>query len=60
MIIKEKHMETVLEALAERICELKTDVYLKDAEIERLRAEVAELKKLREATASSNLESRVC
>ena len=50
MIIKEKHMETVLEALAERICELKTDVYLKDAEIERLRAENAELKKLREAS----------
>jgi hypothetical protein len=50
MIIKEKHMETVLEALAERICELKTDVYLKDAEIDRLRAGNAELKKLREAS----------
>lgn len=58
MIIKEKHMETVLEALAERICELKTDVYLKDADIERLKAEnsnlrgrTAELeKKLREVS----------
>lgn len=49
MTIKEKHMETVLEALAERICELKTDVYLKDAEIDRLRAENAELKKELEA-----------
>lgn len=50
MIIKEKHMETVLEALAERICELKTDVFLKDAEISTLREKNAELeKKLKEA-----------
>lgn len=50
MAISERNTETVLEALAERIRELKTDIFLKDAENARLKDRVADLeKKLKEA-----------
>ncbi len=41
--MNEKNTETILEALAERIRDMKTDIYLKDAEIERLRERIADL-----------------
>lgn len=41
--MNEKDMHTILEALAERIRELKVDIMLKDVEIERLRKKNEEL-----------------
>lgn len=50
MTISDRNTETVLEALAERIRELKTDIFLKDIEIERHKERIAGLeKKLEEA-----------
>lgn len=50
MTISERTTETVLDALAERIRDLKMDIYLKDSEISRLKEKNAELsKKLEEA-----------
>jgi hypothetical protein len=43
MTISDRNTETVLEALAERIRALKTDIFLKDMEIERLKGIVADL-----------------
>lgn len=43
MTISDRNTETVLEALAERIRDLKTDIFLKDIEIERLKERVAAL-----------------
>ena len=43
--MKEIYEKKILETLAEKICTLEVDVYLKDSEIERLKAENAELKR---------------
>ena len=50
MTISNKNTETILEALAERIRDLKMDIYLKDSEISRLKEKNEELSKaLKEA-----------
>lgn len=46
MTINDKYAEIVIQALAERIKELKTENILKDAEIEQLRERVAQLEKI--------------
>ena len=43
MTISDRNTETVLEALAERIRDLKMDIYLKDSEIARLKERLAAL-----------------
>ena len=50
MMITEKNTETLLEALAEHILNLKTIILLRDSEISRLKEKNAELSKaLKEA-----------
>lgn len=46
MKINDKYAETIIQALAEIIKELKTENILKDAEIEQLRERVAQLEKI--------------
>lgn len=41
--MNEKNTVTILETLAEGIRSMQTDIFLKDMEIERLRARIAEL-----------------
>ena len=47
--MKDKYLEKILETLAEKICILEVDVYLKESEIKRLKEENAELRRQRDA-----------
>ena len=52
--MNEKDTMTILEALAEGIRSLQTDKFLKEMEIERLRARIAELESILEEKSNGN------
>ena len=45
-MMEQRNTETVLEALAERIRDLKMEIYLKDSVIEQKSKKIAELEKI--------------